>query len=190
MTLLVLGLVLFLGIHSARVFADGWRTAVIARIGEGPWKGLYSLVSIAGFVLLVWGYVRARQQMPLWDPPQFTRYVTAALMLPALVLFAAAQVPRNGIKARVHHPQLLSVKAWSLAHLVSNGNLADALLFGGFLAWSVLAYTASRKRDRAQGTAYPAGTPQRTVVAVAAGLALYALFVLGFHQWWLGVPPF
>lgn len=190
MTILVLGLVLFLGVHLVRVFADGWRRATIARIGEGPWKGIYSLVSIAGFVLLVWGYVQARHQTPaLWDPPAFMRYVTVVLMLPAFVLFVAAYVPRNGIRARLHHPQTLSVKLWALAHLLSTGTLADVLLFGGFLAWAVLVFIAARKRDRAAGTVYPPGTAGGTITCIVVGLAIYAIFLMGLHRWLTGVSP-
>jgi uncharacterized membrane protein len=183
----ILGLALFLGIHSTRAFADGWRAATIARIGEGPWKAIYSVLSIAGFILLAWGYGQARQQLPLWDPPAFMRHVTALLMLPVFVLFVAAYVPRNGIKAKVHHPQVLSVKLWAFAHLLSNGNLADVLLFGGFLAWAILSFTAARKRDRAAGKVYPAGTVQGTIACVITGLAIYAAFVMGLHAWLIGV---
>lgn len=189
MTLLVLGLLLFLGPHSIRVFADPWRTTTIARIGAGPWKGIYSLLSIAGFILLIWGYARARQQLPLWDPPQFMRYVTAVLMLPAFIMFVAASMPRNAIKARLHHPQVLSVKTWAFAHLLSNGNLADVLLFGAFLAWAVLSYTAARRRDRIAGHVYPAGESKWTILSVVVGLVLYAVFVMGLHAWLFGVPP-
>ena len=188
MAWLILGLVLFLGVHSTRIFADDWRTAMLARLGEGPWKGIYSLLSIAGFVLLVWGYVQARQQVPLWDPPAVMRYATAVLMLPVFVFFVAAYVPRNAIKASLHHPQVLSVKVWAFAHLLSNGNLADVLLFGGFFAWAALSFTAARKRDRAAGRAYPAGTLQQTLICVVTGLALYAAFVMGLHAWLIGVP--
>jgi uncharacterized membrane protein len=189
MVLFIAGLLVFLGVHSTRVFAEGWRGATIARIGEGPWKGIYSVVSIAAFVLLVWGYGQVRQQMPLWDPPAAMRYVTALLMLPVFVIFVAAYVPRNGIKAKVHHPQVLSVKLWAFAHLLSNGNLADVLLFGGFLAWAILSYSAARKRDRAAGTVYPDGAPSMTIVCVVVGLAIYVAFVVGLHRWLIGVPP-
>jgi uncharacterized membrane protein len=189
MIALILGLLLFFGVHSVRVFADPWRTATIARIGAGPWKGVYSLVSIAGFVLLVWGYGQVRQQMPLWSPPGFFRHLTAVVMLPVFVLFVAAYVPRNAFKARLHHPQILSVKVWAFAHLLSNGNLADVLLFGGFLAWSVLAFVAARKRDRAAATVYPPGIPGGTIVTLVAGLAIYAAFVFKLHTWLIGVPP-
>ncbi len=189
MLLLLLGLVLFLGAHSTRVFAEGWRGATIARIGEERWKGLYSVVSIVGLVLLIWGYARARGEMPLWSPPEFLRYATIALMLPALVILVAARVPRNAIKAKLHHPQILGVKLWAFAHLLSNGNLADVLLFGGFLAWAILSFSAARKRDRAAGTAYPPGTARGTVLCVIAGLAIYATFLLGLHRWLFGASP-
>jgi uncharacterized membrane protein len=190
MVWLVVGLLVFLGVHSTRVFADGWRSSTIARVGEGPWKGVYSVVSIAAFVLLVWGYGQARQQVPLWFPPPFTRHVTALLMVPVFVLFLAAYVPHNGIKARLHHPQLLSVKLWALAHLVANGNLADVLLFGGLLVWAILAYRAARQRDAASGKVYPPGKASMTVVTVVAGLVLYGVFVMGLHVWLFGVRPF
>ena len=189
MTALILGLVIFLGAHSVRIFADPWRTGVRARIGENAYKGLYTLAALVGFALIIWGYGQARQQMPLWDPPAFMRHATALLMLPVFVLFVATYVPRNGIKAKVHHPMVLSVKLWAFAHLLSNGNLADVLLFGGFLAWAILSFTAARKRDRAVGKVYPAGTLQGTIVCVIAGLAIYAAFVMGLHTWMIGVRP-
>jgi uncharacterized membrane protein len=189
MAIFVAGLLLFLGVHSTRMFAPGLRRAAIARIGEGPWKGIYALVSIAGFVLIVWGYGQVRDQMPLWNPPAFMRYVTAVLMLPVFVLFVAPYVPRNGFRAKLHHPQVLSVKLWAVAHLLSNGNLPDVMLFGAFLVWSVLAFSAERKRDRAAGTVYPSGTTRGTVVCVVVGLAIYAGFLMGLHRWLIGVAP-
>ena len=154
MGLLVLGLLLFLGVHSTRIVADGWRTATIARIGPLPWKGLYALASIAGFLLIVWDYGQARQQpMELWQPPAAMRHVTALLMLPVFVLFVAPYVPKNWFRAKLKHPQVLSAKLWAVAHLLSNGMLADVLLFGGFLAWAVLSFRAARQRDRAAGGA-------------------------------------
>ncbi|MBI5278931.1 MAG: NnrU family protein [Burkholderiales bacterium] len=186
MGMLVLGLLLFLGVHSTRVVADGWRTATIARIGELPWKAVYSVVSIATFVLIVWGYGQARQQVPLWTPPGFMRHVTALLMLPVFVMFVAAYVPKNGIKAKLGHPQILSVKLWALAHLLSNGNLADVLLFGGFLVWAVFSYRAARKRGSGKFD-NPSGA--MTAVTVGVGLAVYAVFVFGLHEWLVGVRP-
>jgi uncharacterized membrane protein len=191
MTMLVLGLVLFLGVHSTRIFADGWRTATIARIGEKAWKGAYSVLSIAAFVLLVWGYMRARQNpVLLWTPPAGMRHVAALLMVPAFMLFVAAYVPRNWFKARLHHPQMLSVKVWALAHLLANGMLIDLLLFGGFLVWAVLGYTAARRRDRAAATVYAPATTQGTAIAVVAGLVAYVVFAFWLHGWLFGVRPF
>ena len=191
MTMLVLGLVLFLGVHSTRIFADGWRTATIARIGEKPWKAVYSVLSIAAFVLLVWGYMRARQNpVLLWTPPAGMRHVAALLMVPAFMLFVAAYVPRNWFKAKLHHPQMLSVKVWAVAHLLANGMLIDLLLFGGFLVWAVLGYTAARRRDRAAGTVYAPATAQGTAIAVVAGLVAYVVFAFWLHGWLFGVKPF
>jgi uncharacterized membrane protein len=191
MAMLVLGLVLFLGVHSTRIFANGWRSATIARIGEGPWKGLYSVASIATFALLVWGFAIARRNpVLLWTPPAGMRHVAALLMVIAFILFVAAYVPRNWFKAKLHHPQFLSVKVWAFAHLLANGMLVDVLLFGGFLAWAVLGYTAARRRDRAVGTVYPPATAQATAVAVVAGLVAWGLFAFWLHGWLIGVKPF
>ena len=190
MTFLILGLILFLGVHSLRIFADPWRTAQIARLGEKPWKGLYSLASIAGFVLLVWGFGRARAAtVVLWSPPAWTHYVALVLTLIAFVLIAAAYVPGTRIKSSVHHPMVLSVKVWAFAHLISNGTLADVVLFGSFLAWSIADFTSSRRRDRAAGTVYPAGSVGKDAVAVVVGVVAWAVFAFWLHEWWFGVRP-
>ena len=191
MTALVLGLLLFLGVHSTRVVADGWRARVIAERGEKPYKGLYSLVSIAGFALLVWGFGAARHDpVVLWPaPPVALRHVAAVLTLAAFVLVTAAYVPRNAIKARLHHPMLLGVKAWAFGHLLANNTLAELLLFGGFLAWAVIAFVAARRRDRAQGTVYPAGTAGRTVLTLVVGVLAWALFTFWLHRVLIGMQP-
>jgi len=190
MTMLVLGLVLFLGVHSTRIVADGWRTRTIARIGEKPWKGLYALASVAGFVLLVWGYGLARHNpVVLWTPPAGMQHLSALLMAVALVMLVATYVPGNGIKARLHHPMLLSVKVWAVAHLLANGTLADLLLFGGFLAWAVLCFRSARQRDRSSGVVYAPGKTVPTLVAVVVGMALWAALVMGGHAWLFGVRP-
>lgn len=191
MSLLVLGLILFLGVHSTRIVADGWRGRMLARVGEAPWKGAYSLLSLLGLVLIVWGYGAARHDpVTLWSPPPAMRHLAGLLTLAAFVGIAAAYVPRNAIRARLHHPMLLGVKAWALAHLLANGTLADVLLFGAFLAWAALAFRAARQRDRAQRPAYPPGTPGGTAAAIAVGLAVWALFALWGHAALIGVRPF
>jgi len=191
MTNLILGLILFLAPHAVRIFADGWRTRTIARVGEGPWKGIHSLISIAGFVLLVWGYGEARlASAVLYNPPPFTYSVTSVLMLFAFVLVAAAYVPGNHIKAALGHPMLAGVKLWAFAHLLANGRLADVILLGVFLAWAVVDFIAARRRDRAAGITYATGRVMRTAVTVAAGAGVWVTFILGLHRWLIGVPPF
>lgn len=191
MTALTLGLVLFLGAHSVRIVADPWRSAQIARIGEAKWKGFYTLASIAGFVLIIWGYGLARQHaIELWSPPSWTRLVAGALMLASFVLLAASYVPRNALKAKLNHPMLLGVKVWALAHVICNGTLADLLLFGGFLVWAVFGFRAARRRDRAAGTVYAAGAPAGTAIAIVVGCVLWVLFTYWAHAWLFGVPPF
>jgi uncharacterized membrane protein len=191
MTALVAGLVIFLGVHSVRIFVEPWRVRTIARIGGNPWKGLYSLIAIAGFVLLVWGYGQARQLgVVLYEPPVFTRHIASLLMLVSFVLLAAAKVPRNHIKARLGHPMIISVKVWAFAHLLANGRLSDVVLFGAFLAWAIVDFIAARKRDRAAGTVYPKGDELRTVMTVVIGVMAWAVFVAGLHLWLIGVSPF
>ena len=190
MSILILGLVIFLGVHSVRIVADGWRTKTITRIGAQPWKGLYSLASILGFWLIVWGFGLARQQpVQLWSPPLAMRHLAALLTLLAFVLLAAAYVPGNGIKARVHHPMVLAVKVWALAHLLANGNLAHLILFGAFLIWAVLNFLIARRRDRVTGTVYAAGNSKATVSAVIAGVVAWAAFAFWLHGWWIGIRP-
>jgi uncharacterized membrane protein len=191
MTLLILGLVIFLGAHSTRVFAEGWRSAQLARMGEKQWKGAYSIASVVGFVLLVWGYALARQEpVPLWIPSIGLRHAASLLTVFSFILLAAAYVPRNSIKARIGHPMVASVKLWALAHLLANHTLADLLLFGGFLVWAVLCFRAARARDRAAGTTYPAGTLQGTLLTVAAGLVAWLVFAMWLHRVLIGVGPF
>lgn len=188
---LVSGLLLFLGVHSVRIVADGWRTRAIARFGPVTWKGLYSLASAAGLVLVVWGYGLTRADPSLlWNPPSWTRHVTSLLMIPAFILIAAAYVPRNHIKAAIGHPMVLGVKTWALAHLLSNGRAGDVVLFGAFLAWAVVDFASSRRRDRAAGTRYPAGTAQGDAGAIGIGLAAWAGFAVFLHAWLIGVRPY
>ena len=190
MIVLILGLVVFLGAHSVRIVADDFRTRQIARFGERTWKGAYSVVSLVGFALIVWGYGLARAEpVAVWDPPTWTRHLAALLTIPAFILFAAAKGPVTRIKAAVGHPMVAGVKVWAVAHLISNGTLADVLLFGGFLAWAVADYASARRRDRVAGRRYAAGPIRHDVVAVVVGLAAWAVFALWLHAWLIGVRP-
>ena len=191
MLTLLAGLVLFLAPHSIRIFAEGWRDRTIERMGKGPWKGVYSLVSIAGLVLIVWGYAMTRAEpVTLWNPPAWTRHIAALVTLPAFILLAAAYVPGNRIKARIGHPMIAGVKLWAFAHLISNGRLGDVLLFGAFILWAVFDFRAARARDRAAAVRYPPGSTARDVAVVIVGLAAWGLFAIYLHAWLIGVRPF
>jgi len=191
MTSLISGLLIFLGVHSVRIFAETWRNAQIARLGEPRWKLLYTVASIAGFVLIVHGYSAARAApVDLWQPPAWLAWPAAALLLAAMVLLVAAYVPGNRIKAAVGHPMILAVKLWAFAHLICNGRLADLVLFGSFLAWAVLDFRAARMRDRASRAVRPAGTVPATVATVVIGLAAWFAFAHYLHTWLIGVAPF
>jgi uncharacterized membrane protein len=189
MDILALGLVLFLGVHSVRIFADGWRQRMIARLGLNAWKGIYSLVSLAGIVLVSIGFGRAGPQEPLWHPPFFMAHITAPLVLFAFILFVAAYVPGNRFKAKLHHPMILGVKTWAFAHLLANGQPRHLLLFGAFLVWAIVDFASSRRRDRANGTVYPAGTLKGDVIAVAVGVVAWAAFAFYLHKALIGVSP-
>jgi uncharacterized membrane protein len=191
MTLLILGLLLFLGVHSVRVFAEPWRAQSIQRLGPNAWKGLYSVASLAGFVLIVYGFGMARQQpVLLWAPPIWTRHLAALVILPAMILLVAAYVPGNQVKGKLHHPMVLGVKAWAFGHLIANQMLHELFLFGGFLVWAVLSYRAAKARDRAAGTVYPPGSLAMTIVTLVAGGAVWAAFAFWAHGLLFGVKPF
>ena len=191
MTILILGLVLFLGVHSTRIVANDWRAATISRIGEKAWKGLFALASLAGLVLIVWGLGMVRRMpMLLWESPMPMRHIAGLLMLVAFILLAATYVPRNGIKARLHHPMVLAVKVWALAHLLANGNLGDVVLFGSFLVWAVLSFRAARARDRKLGTVYAPGTASGTAITVVVGISVWLVFAFWAHGLLFGVRPF
>lgn len=201
MALLILGLVLFLGAHSTRIFAENWRQAALERWGEKAFKGAYALVSLVGFGLLIVGFDQVRWDSPaLWTPPVWVKHVAALLMLLSLVLLACAHAPRNAIKAKLHHPMVLSVKVWALAHLLANPRVADLVLFGAFLLWSVLNFRAARKRDRlAAASAQETGEAGRllapevslaaTLRAVGIGVVVWAILLSHGHVWLFGVSP-
>ena len=216
MLLLIAGLVLFLGVHSARIVAEGARRRFIAERGENAWKGLYSVVSLIGLVLISIGYGQA-QETPayLWIPPAWFAHVTLLLTAVAFVLLAAAYVPGNRIRAAVGHPMVLGVKVWAFAHLLANGELASVLLFGAFLVWAIADFAAARRRDRhgavVGGGAAPddegvgdvalhgsgavtatrasGGGTMATVATVAVGLVAWVVFVGWLHRWLIGVSP-
>lgn len=191
MFLLILGLVVFLGAHSVRVLAPGWRARMIGAVGEGPWKGLYSLVAVVGFVLIVWGYGRSRPDAAdLYLPPFWMAHITALLMVFAFLSLMIALLPAGRLKPRLRHPMLVAVKIWAFAHLLANGDVASVVLFGAFLAWAIADRISVARRERSGAvTVVAAGPVSNDAIAVVSGLVLYALFVWRLHFWLIGVQP-
>ena len=189
MTMMILGLVIFLGMHSVAIVAPAWRDAMAARLGAGAWKGLYSLVSLVGFLLILKGYAAARLEPTLvWVPSTGLRHVAALLMLPVFPLLLATYLPGR-IRTVAQHPMLAAVKFWALAHLLANGMLADLILFGSLLAWAVLDRISLKRRAPRPVPTAPT-KPLNDVLAVALGLAVYAGFVMNWHYRLFGVSPF
>jgi uncharacterized membrane protein len=185
----LIGLILFLGMHSVSIVSRPWRDRRRAAMGEGAWAGVYTAVSLVGFVLIVWYFGDARATAPaLYEPPQWMKHVTALLMLFASIAMAAFLLPAGRIKVALKHPMLLSVKIWAAAHLLANGDLASLLLFGAFLVWAV-ADRISLKRRAAPLPVAAANSARNDIMTVLAGLAIYAAFVFGGHVWLFGVDP-
>lgn len=186
MKYLILGLVLFLGAHTLTTLR-ATRAALIGRIGEGPYKGLYSLVSVAGLALIVWGFgqYRSAGYVQVWTPPAGLNPVALVLMWVAFIAMAATYTPLGKIKATLRHPMLVSVKTWALAHLLVNGDLGSLLLFGAFLAWAVYDRIALKRRgdSGAPASAVTAGDAAAFVIGSAAYAAMFWL-----HGWLIGVP--
>lgn len=191
MLVLILGLVLFLGMHAVTMKRD-LRAQLIERFGAGGYRGLYSAVSILGFLLLIYGYglQRAAGYTVVWDPPVWTRHLALLLNLPIFILLGVGKRP-SWLLSRVKHPMLLAVKIWATAHLLANGDLGSMLLFGGFLAWAVMARISTKRRpEEIARSAAMANVAfgRRDVIAIVAGLALYVVFALWLHPLLIGVP--
>jgi uncharacterized membrane protein len=191
MGIFLLGLILFLGVHSVSIVASHWRDAQVARMGEKAWKGLYTIVSIIGLVLLIYGYGLARQSpVVLYTPPRALHHLALLLLVPVFPLFIAPYFPGR-ISAAARHPMLLAVKIWATAHLLANGTLADVLLFGGFLVWAVADRISVKRRAPENAHAVPGAPPRpaNDAIALVGGLAVYAILLLGGHRWLVGVSP-
>ena len=188
MGIFIAGLVIFLGIHTVSIVAPQWREGQVARLGEGPWKGLYAGIAAVGLGLLIYGFGAARQQgVVLYTPPTALRHLALLLMVPVFPLLVAAYFPGR-IQAAAKHPMLLATKLWATAHLLANGTLVDVLLFGGFLVWAVADRISVKRRAPRAVPGAPA-RPFNDVIVVVVGLALYALFLFGAHRWLFGVSP-
>lgn len=185
---MIAGLVLFLGVHLAPTQRD-LRANLVARFGEGGYKGLFALVSFVGLALIVWGFsnYRANGWINVWYPPVAMRHIALALMLPAVIMMAAAYL-RGHIYATLKHPMLASVKLWALAHLLANGNLGSIVLFGSFLAWAVFDRISMKSRGDGGGPPIPVGGVGNDVLAVVVGVVAYLALAFAFHPAVIGVP--
>jgi uncharacterized membrane protein len=190
LAILVVGLVVFLGAH-AFVTCRSQRAAVIARIGEGPYKGLFSLVAAVGLILTGYGFAvyRTTGWIDVWYPPRWTHYITQLLMWPASIFVVAAYI-RGDLWRALKHPMLVGVKTWAVAHLISNGDLGSIVLFGAVLAWAVFDRITLKRRTDAGAPPIPAGGRRRDLIAIAVGTALYLALGFIFHPLVLGVPVF
>ena len=188
MVVLVRGLVVFFAVHSVSIANEAWRDRMVAKHGERVWQGVYAVLAVVGFVLIVWGYGLARQEpLVVYSPPAWLRHVAMLLLVPVFPLLLAAYLPGR-IQAATKHPMLAATKLWAFAHLLANGMLADVLLFGAFLAWAVVDRISMKRRVP---RAVPGAPPSKAndVIAVVGGLALYVAFVFWLHTWLIGVAP-
>lgn len=190
LAIMIVGLALFVGPHVFVTMRDA-RADLIARIGEGPYKGLFTVVSILGVVLMGYGFgvYRAAGLIPVWSPPLWTRHVAALLMLFASIFVVAAYI-RGRIKTTLKHPMLVGVKTWALAHLIANGDLGSIILFGGLLAWAVYDRISLKRRADPGEPPIPVGGVRNDIIAVVVGIALYLALGFLFHPYVVGVPAF
>lgn len=188
MLMLILGLVILLGMHSVSIVAPGWRDAQAAARGEQVWKLIYGGVSLVGYLLIEYGWETANvPPVQLYSLPPYFRHIAWLLMVPVFPLLFAAYLPGR-IATATKHPMLAAVKFWALAHLLANGSVASTVLFGSFLAWAVVDRISMKRRPH---RATPGAPPGRynDAIAIVGGLATYAAFLLGVHQWLIGVSP-
>ena len=186
---LIAGLLVFLGTH-VFVSMRGARAAAMARLGIVGYRIAFSLVSIAGLVLIVWGYglYRAYEWIDVWMPPTFTRHIAVTLMLFS-VIFMTAVFFQSHIKAKLKYPMLASVKTWALAHLIANGDLGSILMFGTFLGWAVFARISAKRRTDEVAAVAPSGYTNDGIVVVL-GIVIFLALGYVFHPVFIGVPVF
>jgi uncharacterized membrane protein len=189
MSLLIIGLIIFLGSHSCRIFAEPWRNNMIDRLGEVKWKGLYTIISLIGLVLVVIGYGQAGQTpVVLWQPATYLTHIAILLNLIAFIFLAASASTNNAIRLKLKHPMILGVKVWALAHLLANGTLVDLILFGSFLLWAALDFRSARKRPIHMQEKVVVSS-KATIIVIITGVVVWAVFIFGLHQYLIGVSP-
>ncbi len=186
MTIFVLGLVLFLGIHSVRMLAPQWREDKIKELGEGSWKGMYSVLSLVGLAIMIYGYAYAQPEAPIiYITPVWTRHLAFLLVAIAFVSMMVGNLPPGRLKPALKHPMLLAVMIWAFAHLTVNGDLASIILFGSFLIWSI--WNRIAVSHRTDPLPQP-GSITYDLVAIVSGLIIWVLFIWKLHEWLIGVP--
>ncbi len=182
------GLIIFFGIHSISIVSVEWRNNMVGKLGEGAWRGLYSLVAISGFLLMTWGYGQARYDLPmLYTPPTWLQHISLILLLPVFPLLIATYFPGR-IQATVKHPMLLAVKIWAFSHLLANGDLASVILFSAFLCWAVVDRISLKKRPKRSIPGAPTAQ-YNDIIAVVGGITFYIAFILWLHEFLIGVSP-
>lgn len=187
MLIMIIGLLIFLGVHSVRIVADDWRTAQIQRMGELPWKAGYSVIAIVGLAIAIWGFGQMRLDPTwVWFPPVGLKHAVALFMIPSFILLVAAYMPRNHIRAKLGHPMLLAVKLWAFSHLLANGRLGDIIFFGAFLVWGIFCFRAARRRTPAPSSA--PSSMGSTIATVVIGLVAYYVFAVYLHIPITGMP--
>jgi uncharacterized membrane protein len=187
---MILGLLLFLGAHTLTTQRE-LRARFVVSMGDSGYKLGYSLVSLLGLVLIVWGFAhyRATGWIDVWYPPKAMRHLTEALMLPAVILVVAAYI-RGRIYTKLKHPMLAGIKLWALAHLLANGDLGSIILFGAFLGWAVFDRISLKHRADAGGPPIPVGGTSNDLIAIAVGIVAYLALGFAFHPVVIGVPVF
>jgi uncharacterized membrane protein len=189
MAIFIIGIIIFLGSHSIRIFAEPWRVSMIEKLGEKKWKGLHTLISLLGFILLIIGYAQARQNTAMiWEPPVFLTHLAVLLNLFTFILLASSVPNNNLIRLKLKHPMILGVKVWAIAHLLANGSLIDLILFGSFLIWAVLDFRSARNRPSPSENTQVVNV-KSTLSAIFLGVVFWLAFILGLHQWLIGVSP-
>src|SRR5512143_3277534 len=185
---MILGLAVFFAAHTFTTKREA-RGQVVARLGEGTYKILYSVVSLAGLALIIWGFAhyRAAGMWNVWQPPTFTKHITVALMLPAVILVVASYI-RGRIFATLKHPMLAGLKLWAAAHLLANGDLGSIILFGSFLGWAVYDRISLKHRSDSGAPPIPVGGPGNDLIAIAVGVVAYLALAFAFHPVVIGVP--
>ena len=190
MLIFILGLIIFLGTHSIRIFFEAWRIKQINTLGEKKWKGIYSLLSLIGFVLIIIGYSQAKlSNISIWNPPLWTWHITILLNLIAGILITASYVPNNAIKVKLKDPMILGVKTWAFAHLISNGTLVGIILFGSFLIWAIIDFNSCRTRKLSISSENIYSSSAMTAITLVIGVIVWAIILFYAHKQIIGINP-